>query len=193
MRTTSGRFVRALCLACGMLCMTSVLYAASPLVWEGEQVASFSGKAFKKIKLTGDPMGKVSGNWVVGIDKVEKGEKVAKDDVLYHVKIPATGTYYLWGRVRWSTGCGNSFLMNIAGVKGNWILGGDGTYEVLHWICLSDGPRQLALKLKKGTVDFKLSAKESGTMLDQFLLTTDAKMVPAGIYTTTPNLLLMPK
>lgn len=171
--------------------VTSVLFAASPLVWEGEQVKGLSGRAFKIQKLTKDPTGKVSGNKVIGIDKVAKGQKVASDSAAYRVNIPANGTYYLWARLRWSNGCGNSFLMTISGIRGNWILGGDGTYEALHWLSLSDGGRPRALPLKKGVITFTLGAKESGAMADQFLLTTDRRYVPAGTYKATANLLVM--
>jgi flagellar hook assembly protein FlgD len=168
------------------------------IVWEAEATkVSGIAKGFVIATMKENATGEVSGNKVLGIPKLEEGDKITDPDhVTYKVNIPAAGTYYLWGRCYWTTGCGNSFYMKVEGFNnsGEWILGGDGTYDLLHWICLSDGgdnansPRPLALKA--GTVTFTLGARESGTRVDQFLLTTDAKKRPADCYTPTASALV---
>lgn len=162
-------------------------------VWEAEDGRIATGKAFVVKPYVKDPTGPVSGKKVMAIEKLPQGQKVAKDEVTYQVTIPENGVYYLWARVLWSTGCGNSFLFKSQGITGEWVLGGDGTYDAMHWICLSDGNRPRALQLKKGKITFTLGAKESGTRADQFLLTTDRRYVPQGIYKATANLLVAPK
>jgi hypothetical protein len=140
--------------------------------------------------------GKVSGGKVLATPKLDPGEKITDPDaVTYQVKIPQDGTYYLWGRCIWSTGCGNTFNIRVEGsTSGQWILGGDSTYDVLHWICLSDGgdnadsPRPLALKA--GTVTITLGQRESATQVDEFMLSTDAKKRPAGDYLPTADALV---
>lgn len=189
MRISTRLCTRALMIALAMVLSTSALFAASPLVWEAENVKDLSGKAFFISKLTTDPSRYVSGKSVLRLPKVPEGEKIARDEVSYKVNIPANGTYYLWARVRWTNGCGNSFLMKLPNVAGEQILGGDGTYDILLWKSLNDGGRPRPLTLKKGVMTFTLISKESGTMADQFLLTTDRKYTPAGIYKATSDLL----
>jgi hypothetical protein len=73
------------------------------------------------------------------------------------------------------------------------VIGEDGTYDMLHWVCPSDGgtntdnPRPFTLKA--GTATFKLGAREPGIKVDQYLLTTDAKKRPAGCYSPTAGAL----
>lgn len=175
-------------LVCGML-LAAPKYKT--VVWEGETVKALSGKAFKVKTYKEDPKGNdVSGQKVLAIPKVPAGEKVAADEVTYKVNIPETGVYYLWARCLWSTGCGNSFAFKVEGNKGEYILGGDATYDTLEWKSLSDdGGRPRPLRLQKGTITFTLGSKESGTMVDEFMLTTDAKKQPAGAYAPTKNAL----
>jgi len=146
------------------------------LVWEAEDVKT-NGKAFHARPYKDDPVGKVSGGKVLAIDKVKPGEHVAPDKVFYKVNIPRDGVYFLWARTLWSTGCGNSVLTNISGYSNDWVLGGDATYDCLHWICLCDGgdnnSRPRPLQLKKGPVTITLKSVKGGIMVDEFLLTTD--------------------
>jgi hypothetical protein len=166
------------------------------LVFEAEQVGKLSGKAFKVMKQVEDASGKVSEKKVLAIPKLPAGTKVPKDEVSYTLRIPQDGAYYLWARVFWSTGCGNSFFLRVeeAGA-GEWILGGDATYDAMHWICLTDGgdnsSRPRPLRLKKGMATLVLGARESGTRVDQFLLTTDRAKQPASIYKATKDLLVI--
>lgn len=199
MRVTHVLFTTMLALgfALGMtLIGGKYLFAAGQyvkLVWEAEDVKT-NGKAFHVRKYVEDPLGKASGGKVLAIDKVKPGEHVAPDKVTYTLNIPRDGVYFLWARTLWSTGCGNSVLINIGGSQHDWVLGGDATYDCLHWICLCDGgnndsnPRPL--QLKKGPLTITLKSVKGGIMLDEFLLTTDREAEAQGAMTPTPNALI---
>ena len=184
-----GISLRLMVVALAMLFAGSV-FAAKTWVWEAENITGqLSGKAFQIAKLTRDPTGKVSEKQVLTIPKAEKGKKIPEDSVQYKINVPADGSYYLWARVRWSTGCGNSVNMSIDGVKGSYVIT-SGTYDALHWLALLDGKNPLKLTLKKGAVTLTLTSKENGLMLDQFLLTDTARYRPADIYTATKDFVL---
>lgn len=196
MRMKPLLYTAMLAVVLAALAVTQLIAAGKyvTLVWEAEDV-KITGKIFKPTKYTDDPMGKVSGNYVLAVPKVPPGQHVGKDQVTYTVRIPQTGSYYLWARTFWSTGCGNSFAIQVQGYNSsNWVLGGDATYDCLHWVCLSDGgdnksaPRPL--KLKQGTVMLTLKTREGGVKADQFLLTTDSAKQPQSYYKPTPNLLV---
>ena len=163
------------------------------LAWEAEQ-ATITGKVWSIRKKPEDPSGKVSEKLVLAVPRLGPGEHPARDEAVYKVKVPQDGVYYLWARTFWTNGCGNSIFMKVEGFdSGAWAIGGDGTYNVMHWVCLTDGGKNNAnprpLKLKKGTIAFSMGAKESATIIDQFLLTTDKKLTPANIYKATPDVL----
>ncbi|MHB9025352.1 MAG: hypothetical protein ACYC7E_14480 [Armatimonadota bacterium] len=189
-----GIFGLPLLLCAGLLLAAPQRYIT--IVFEAEQATGLAKTIFVVEKVTQDASGKISGNKVLAIPKTPQGTKIPRDEVTYKVKIPATGTYYLWTRTFWTTGCGNSVFMKVEGYdSGKWIIGGDGSYDFMHWVCLSDGdnssnPRPL--KLKQGTVTFTLGAREGGVRIDQFLLTTDRKKRPADIYTPTKDALVLP-
>ena len=200
MKMMTARALLTAALAIPAICLAATLFAAPrylTLCWEAEDAQNVSGKAWKSQKFTDDPSGKVSGKRVLSVPHYTPGEHPPKDEVIYKVKVPQDGIYYLWARTYWVNGCGNSFFMQIEGYdSGDWIIGGDGTYNSMHWVCLNDGgnnsgnPRPL--QLKKGTVTFTVGAKESATKIDQFLLTTDRKLTPANIYKPTADLLAPP-
>lgn len=195
MRSRSVFFVAGLAVA--MLAYGLTLLWAVPftkIVWEGEDpLVKLPGKVFFIKKKKEDPSTKVSGDKALAVPKVDPGEKVAREDVVFHVNVPADGRYYLWMRTFWTTGCGNSFFVKVQGYdSGEWTIGNDATYNMMHWVCLSDTgnhtkPRPLILK--KGKVDITLGSRESGTMLDQAILTSDPDFQPAGVYKPTPNAL----
>lgn len=195
MRSRSLIFVAGITVA--LLGFGLSLLSAAPfakIVWEGEDpLVKLPGKVFSVKKKKEDPNGKVSGEKVVAVPKGEPGEKVIREDLVYHVNVPADGRYYLWARTFWSTGCGNSFFVKVEGYdSGEWTIGNDATYNVMHWVCLSDTGNQSKprpLMLKKGVIDISIGSRESGTMLDQLLLTTDANLQPAGIYKVTEKAL----
>jgi hypothetical protein len=187
-KVTWGSALRVLIILGALSCASALL--ATTWVWDAANYSGkLSGKAFQVMKLTRDPQGKVSGNKVMGIPPLKKGEKIAADNVNYQVNIPATGSYYLWARVRWTSGCGNRFYIAATGTR-SALLGGDATYDALHWIVWNDAGKPKKLSLRKGVVTFTLSAKESGTMVNQFLLTNDPKYRPADVYTPTAGFVI---
>jgi hypothetical protein len=196
MRSRSLVFVVGL--AAAILAFSVSLLWAVPytkIVWEGEDVGKLPGKVFFVKKKAEDPSGKVSGNKALAVPKLDPGAKVAREEITYKVKVPADGRYYLWARTFWTTGCGNSFFVKVQGYdSGEWIIGGDGTYNMMHWVCLSDTgdnkSRPRPLILKKGTVTITFGSRESGTMLDQAVLANDPGFQPAGIYKATAGALV---
>jgi hypothetical protein len=188
-------------LSVGGALLLSTAWAASKYVtlcFEAEKFTAQSGKTFVTKKYTEDASGKVSGGWVLALPKLPPGEKLVPDAVTYKVRVPQSGTYFLWARTYWATGCGNSFSVKVEGYdSGEWVIGGDGTYDSLHWVCLTDGgdnsSRPRPLSLKKGDVTLTLGAKESGARVDQFLLTTDRGKTPAGVYKPTPDVVVNEK
>jgi hypothetical protein len=177
----------------------TALFAAGKytiLCFEAENGQGGSGKVWAPKKYVQDPKGNAaSGKKVLAVPHYPAGEKPVRDEVTYKVKIDQPGAYYLWANTLWRNGCGNSFYVKVEGYKsGDWIIGGDGTYDVLHWVCLTDGGKNggnpRPLMLKKGTVTITIGAKESATAVDQFVLTTDKKYLPVNTVKPTPNILV---
>jgi len=178
--------------AAALLTIASMLFAAakSKVIFEAEDGTIVTKQSFRVQKSPEDAGTKASGGKVMAIPKAPLGEKVKPDQVTYKVNIPADGFYVLWGRTYWTTGCGNSFSVKVEGYNDAvWTLGGDATYDVLHWVCLKDGDTPRKLKLRKGVVTITLVAKEPGVRADEFILTTDAETLPAGVYKPTPGAL----
>jgi len=168
------------------------------LVWEAEDVQHLSGKAFKVEPYADDPAGEVSGKKVLAVPKVPHWQKIAVDEVTYKVKIPETGIYYLWMRAFWHTAdCAPMLGVKVQGYEKHELrIGGDATFDCLHWVYLSDGvgnsnhPRPL--KLKQGMVAITLNTRhQSGFKLDEFLLTNDKGIEVQGAYKpTVPSVLV---
>lgn len=162
------------------------------VVWEAETAQGILQQrlafeiAKKVVPKNNDGTGGVSGNrWLSIARKESDQEKIIPDTARYSINIPASGTYYLWARTYWDSGCGNSFFVNIDGVNKSsddaFILGGDATYDGLHWVCLMVGKDMRPLQLGAGMVNINLKVREAGTAVDQFLLTQDKGFIPDDI------------
>jgi len=191
------RIITALVLAgVGMLCATALFGAKyRTICFEAEDAQGISGKAWFVKKHKDDANNKFSGQ-VLALPRYGPGEKPPHDEVTYKVKIEQAGVYYLWARTFWANGCGNSFSIKVEGYDaGDWIIGGDATYNSIRWRCLTDGGKNSGdprpLMLKKGTVTLTVGARESAVEIDQFLLTTDPKYLPVNIVKPTPNILVV--
>ncbi|MEI7832595.1 MAG: hypothetical protein WCJ56_05300 [bacterium] len=162
------------------------------VVWEAETAQGIKQQrlAFeiskKILPIDEDGAGGVSGEkWLKVARKENDQEKIIPDTARYYINIPAAGTYYLWARTYWDSGCGNSFFVHIDGVNKSsddtFVLGGDATYNGLHWVCLLEGKNMKPLQLKAGLVNLNLLVREAGTNVDQLLLTRDYKFVPTDV------------
>ncbi len=180
------------------------LWAARPvyLVFEAEAVQGVTGKAFVVQKKIEDPAGKTSGNKVLAIPRQGQPDdhiRPVADKVVYNIRVPKSGTYYLWVRARWSSMYENKVDLRIQGYdKGDpiWILGNDATCQALHWVSLNEPGSDDVLrpfKLTAGVTAITVIAREGGIMLDQFLLTTDKFRNPAGALTDTSGALVQPR
>ncbi|HOF88288.1 MAG TPA: hypothetical protein PLZ36_09340, partial [Armatimonadota bacterium] len=177
-------------------------YAASPkdaVIWEAEQVSSVSTDGFIVEHIAWDPAGKISGGRALSYPTHLTGQPSPPGKVTYRLRIPRDGTYFLWARTRWTMtsdpatdrGIFNNTitvgLRDEAGVPAGretqkrWLLGGDTTYNVFHWIRLHDDaghPQRLALR--KGFITFYFEARQTGIKIDQCLLTTAPAYRPSG-------------
>jgi hypothetical protein len=181
----------------GMAPLLAASKAPLTLCFEAEAAQQIIGHAFSVKDYRGRGERKASGDKVLCIANTQPGRS-KPGAAAYRIRVPQDGTYFLWAHAIWTTGCGNSvFLQLDIFKKAQLVLGGDATFNVLHWVTLSDSGNNsgnpLPLRLKKGELLLTLGAKENGIMLDQFVLTTDAKFEPAGTYEPTPNLLVPQK
>jgi len=197
--------MRIIHLFCVLLLVSGLLLAYSnwlmaakyqTLVWEAEDVQHLSGKAFKVEDYPSDPAGEVSGKKVLAVPKVPSWQKIAVDEVTYEVKIPETGTYYLWMRAFWHTDdCAPMLGVKVQGYEKHELrIGGDTTFDCLHWVdlCAADGTHRRPIRLKQGMVAITLNTHyQSGFKLDEFLLTNDKDREVQGAYKpTVPSVLV---
>ena len=88
------------------------------------------------------------------------------------------GRYFLWARVWWLDGCGNSLGMHLDDNPA-FTFGQDGTYQRWHWFKAPGNLQQL--KLSPGLHTLTISNREDGAYIDQLLLTRHERYVPVGI------------
>lgn len=92
------------------------------------------------------------------------------------------GVYYLWCRVWWLDGCGNSVTLHVDGGQGI-AFGQDGTYKTWHWV---KAPSKPVLDLAPGRHTLKLANREDGVRIDQVLLVQEKRYVPVDVEAVTP-------
>lgn len=96
-----------------------------------------------------------------------KGDGLAR----YQVR-GSSGRQYLWLRVRWQDGCGNSVGV-VAGDQ--QMVVSDSQYGVWHWL---RAPRTVEAT---ENLQFAIQNLEDGVMVDQVLLTPHEDLIPSGI------------
>ena len=116
-------------------------------------------------------------------DANKADKKHPKGQVTLQFTVPKDGTYYIFPRVWWTGGCGNSFGMALDG--GPALTVTDGDYDRWHWIkLLSDDPSATTPRpftLKKGQHALVFTNREDASRLDQVYITDDPKDAPTGI------------
>ena len=97
----------------------------------------------------------------------------------YGVTIPQTGMYYLWGRVRASSGGDNSFFVQIDdGVKSLWDIKPNNTW---YWEPVYIQKRLGKFNLTKGVHTIQVELREDGAKLDKMLLISNhMNLLPRG-------------
>lgn len=108
--------------------------------------------------------------------------------VAYRTRVPADGTYRLWGRCWWSgAGCApDSFWLRI-GQADPVVFGQDGIYQRWHWV---KGP-QASLPAGEHVIVFRY--REERGKLDQFLLENSRGCyAPVRVMRETPQYLVRP-
>ena len=96
--------------------------------------------------------------------------------------ISEAGTYFLWCRVWWMDSCGNSLGISLDGATA-FTFGQDATYKTWHWVRAPLKLKQLELSVGRHTL--KISNREDGIAVDQFLFTQERRYVPVGIESVT--------
>jgi hypothetical protein len=118
--------------------------------------------------------------WVPGRPGLGGGSNGAR--AIIPVRLPAAGTYYLWGRVQAPTPDDDSFRIRIRqGAKellpmSDWPAGVHAKWE---WTRMELGPAKLhAVELPAGQVLLEIFCREDGTKIDQVFLTADPAREP---------------
>lgn len=98
----------------------------------------------------------------------------------YFLKVPANGTYILWGRVIAPSGNDDSFFAQVNdGTDIRWDLTNGTTW---HWTKLN-----ASFALAAGTHVIKIKQREDGAQLDQLILTSDPSFVPTDTTSSQTN------
>ncbi|MBI2297492.1 MAG: hypothetical protein HYU66_00830 [Armatimonadetes bacterium] len=179
-----------LAMAGSRMVLSTAKAGTGAVTWEAEDPKATLDSPFRKVngtKLDSAPRPqRNAGGGYADIPEKVNGDKHENLPgwLRFKVKVPAAGQYYLWARVYWTDGCGNSFWVRKAG-RNRQLLGEDGTYKTWHWVKLAD-PR-LPLAAGENTIEFL--NREDGAFLDQVQITT-AGRVPTGVQPVTPGALV---
>jgi hypothetical protein len=177
-KMTAQHGLRAgLALASTGLLATAALAANTKICWEAESATAATAPWKKSLP---GPNKAYSGKGYLEVPW-DKNEGKNKGLVTAKFNVKTGGTYYVWARVFWGNGCGNSIAPSIDG--GSPItLGEDGTYDKWHWV----GGDVARVSLKPGSHTLTIKLHEDGIKVDQFFLCTDPEYTPTGIRTVTP-------
>jgi hypothetical protein len=118
--------------------------------------------------------------WMPGQPSGQGGSEIAR--AIFPTRLPAAGTYYVWGRVLTPTSADDSFYVWIRNDKGDllprteWPLG---VHKAWEWVALELEPRQeRGVSLPGGVVLVEIFCREDGAKIDELLITSDAKWRP---------------
>ncbi len=109
-----------------------------------------------------------------------KTPKVKAGTARITLEIPADGAYTFWVRTYWEGECSNTLQVQID-EQTPFLVGGDATFHVWHWVKFPVSKLTPAPALTKGTHTVTILHREDGIRLDQLLLTTSLRYVPAGV------------
>ena len=101
----------------------------------------------------------------------DKNETKGVGQATLKLNLTAPGAYYVWSRVFWENGCGNSIGLVVNGQER--MLGEDGTYGKWHW-----RDSRTRVDLKAGANTIVLKNRETGVKVDQIFFCTDADYTP---------------
>jgi hypothetical protein len=96
------------------------------------------------------------------------------------VTVPADGKYVVWVHMWYSDANGNSVWLVVDGGQGIRVGNEENDYRRWKWVNWQDGApsSHISMQLTAGQHDVQLIGRESGTRVDQVLLTQDANYVP---------------
>ena len=104
-------------------------------------------------------------------------------EAVFRFNVKESGSYWLWARVWWDDGCGNSFTVVLDNKK-PYAFGDDATYKSWHWV------KGLKDPLTPGVHVLRIQNREDGIKVDQILFTQDGQYVPVGVEDVTPGALV---
>ena len=105
----------------------------------------------------------------------------------YEVEFNNTGTYYVWVRMKGTTGSDDSLHAGVDGTPQSYGGGGmtddiGGEWEWVNRVGWDDDGERVTAEINStGTHTFNIWMREDGTQVDQIVLTTDDTFVPSGI------------
>ena len=185
------RTLLTLLLGLGLVGLLVTPAAAYTVVFEAEDYTWI--KPSMEVVADGDASG---GKCVQVPLRAERGdtEQPPTDDGNVTLKgwAPLEATYYLWARVKWYDGCGNSLFLFVDDMnpKTPLVIGNNATYGRWHWVLARKN-----FKLTKGWHVFRFQNREDGARLDQFLITTvpPEDWTPQGIRPPTKGYVWHPE
>jgi len=95
-----------------------------------------------------------------------------KGNAVYGIRVPKTGRYTLWLRVRWQDVCSNSIYVSVDARPKRTLT--DGLLGKWHW---ARGP---LMRMKAGFHRFILSNREDGVWVDQIIVSPRPVPMPRG-------------
>lgn len=177
-----------------------VVLVAATLVWAGTVKIVAEGEDYYSIKPS---MAKAtsevaSGNAYIHIPlrrphAAEESEPSDDGNARFKIKIPSSGTYYLYARCNWYDGCGNSFYVKVDDGAAK-TFGQDASYGKWLWrpMVSRTKPNPFRYQLSAGEHIIRFQNREDGAKLDQFLLTTNSRYTPVGKETRTAQYIVTP-
>jgi len=157
---------------------------APPVVLSPDEdvyVEAESGYAVPSFVVADDP--KASGGrfaWTPG-EPAARGHR--KGQLIWRVRVPRPGDWYVWGRVQAPSPSDDSFFLNLRDESGALLRQVEwhtGTRKTWQWIPMTDhlSRKPAVLSLPMGTLRMELATREDGTKLDRLFFTRDTKARP---------------
>ena len=136
-------------------------------------------------KRPGRPLKNSGSGWVeipAHANGDDKSDTEHPGKVTFKVNVPEAGSYTIWVRTMWPSGCGNSVWVGVAG-RPNQLVGKDGTYDKWQWRVAPD-----KVELQQGLNTIVVANRQDGVYVDELQITT-GDVEPAGAVPATDGVL----
>ncbi len=146
------------------------------ICWEAET----ADKIEPPVKRVTNGIGGASGAYLEIAEGAGNPPKVEAGLAGFDLEIPEDGVFTLWCRVWWEGECSNSFTVRVDD-QPPFLFGEDATYKTWHWVKYPVSRTAPPLRLTRGRHTLTFLNREDGVRLDQILLSSDRRFVPADI------------